>query len=426
VAGVPQDKAGAGSQPGEQSLLDEPLHSLVGDRTAKVLAKSLDLHTVSDLLRHYPRRYAERGELTNLDELRIDEHVTVMAEVAKVTKRKMRQRRGSIVEVVVTDGRGLLTLTYFNQAWQADRLKPGLRALVAGKVGAFKGQRQLLHPDYQIIDDEADSEDAAAFAGALIPVYPAVAALASWQIAKCIRTALDPLAADPGAIPDPIPSGVRERQKLIGLLDAFEKVHRPSSRADVTLARKRLKWDEAFVLQVALARRRADARALPATPRPGVEGGLLDAFDARLPFTLTAGQDEVSGAIAADLASDHPMHRLLQGEVGSGKTVVALRAMLRVVDSGGQAALLAPTEVLAQQHHRSITDLLGPLAQGGMLGGAERSTRVALLTGSQGAAARRQALLDAASGDAGIVVGTHALIEDKVQFQRAHRRTCSS
>jgi ATP-dependent DNA helicase RecG len=186
--------------------------------------------------------------------------------------------------------------------------------------------------------------------------------------------------------------------------------------AEAGRARKRLKWDEAFVLQVALAQRRRAAAELAATPRPAADAGLLAEFDAMLPFELTEGQRAVGEEIAADLVRTHPMHRLLQGDVGAGKTVVGLRAMLQVVDAGGQAALLAPTEVLAQQHHRSIVAMLGPLAQAGRLGGAEHGTRVALLTGSQGAKARREGLLDAASGAAGIVVGTHALLQEHVQF----------
>ncbi|HEX8496985.1 MAG TPA: ATP-dependent DNA helicase RecG, partial [Actinomycetales bacterium] len=181
-------------------------------------------------------------------------------------------------------------------------------------------------------------------------------------------------------------------------------------------ARQRLKWDEALVLQVVLAQRRAAAGAQAGVPRPGRPGGLLDAFDAATPFELTTGQREVGEVLAAELARPHPMHRLLQGEVGSGKTLVALRAMLAVVDSGGQAALLAPTEVLAQQHARSLRALLGPLAQGGELGAAEAATRVALLTGSLGASPRRQALAEAADGSAGIVVGTHALLSEGVAF----------
>ncbi|KWX03986.1 ATP-dependent DNA helicase [Carbonactinospora thermoautotrophica] len=717
--------------------LSEPLTRLVGDRTAKVLRDGLGLRTVGDLLRHYPRRYAERGELTNLDELAVDEHVTVMAEIARVTNRKMRNRRGSILEVVVTDGRGQLTLTFFNQAWRERQLRPGRRGLFSGKVTLFRGKRQLAHPDYMLVDDDTEESAAEAFANEIIPVYPASAAIPSWKIAQCVRIALDTL----GPVEDPLPKDIRERRGLLELRAALEKIHRPRSHADIAAARLRLKWDEAFVLQVALARRRAAFRRMPAVPRIARPDGLVAAFEERLPFQLTRGQREVCAAITRDLAQEHPMHRLLQGEVGSGKaqpldalvltpagfrrmgdirvgdqvitpsgeitvvtgvfpqgerevwrvvlsddsavecdldhlwavntaarrdrgepwmvlslrqikddlrtaagtpkwhlptiqapeldcgaerpldpyvlgvllgagdgtadpelgevvrehlagtchareraggyavvdgrrgcdsltgalrdlggrtprerfvppaylvapvkvrhavlqglldaggtidgeacildfqsasvrlardvrwlaqslggwarhrpvrengdvyhrvtlrlplgfapsrlasrvaegrhqrvtcdrtiravehvgrkpvqcitvahpeqlyvtdhfvpthnTVVALRAMLTVVDAGGQAALLAPTEVLAQQHHRSIVELLGPLAQGGMLGGDECGTKVALLTGSQTARERKQALLDVASGEAGIVVGTHALLQDPVQF----------
>ncbi len=217
-------------------------------------------------------------------------------------------------------------------------------------------------------------------------------------------------------VPDPVPAEIRARRGMDSLIEAYQQIHRPQSREQAQRARERLKYDEAFVLQVVLARRRAQARAQSAVPRAAVDGGLVDDFDARLPFALTRGQQQVAADLAGDLAADHPMNRLLQGEVGSGKTVVALRAMLAVVDAGGQAALLAPTEVLAQQHHRSITALLGPLAERGLLGGSDLGTRVALLTGSQTAAQRRQNLLEVASGEAGIVVGTHALLEETVDF----------
>jgi ATP-dependent DNA helicase RecG len=397
------------------SVLDAPLRSLVGGGTAKALAEGLDLHTVGDLLRHYPRRYAERGELTDLGSLRIGEQVTVLAEVASVNWRPMRNRRGNMLEVVVTDGRGILNLTFFNPKYQWRDLRVGRRGLFAGKVSAFRRMRQLTHPDYQLLsdrDDQASEADAADFLGALIPVYPATKALASWKIGQCVRVVLDTL----GQLDDPLPVEVRRQRGLVDMATAFRLVHRPESRGDVRRAHRRLKYDEAFVLQVVLAQRRVAARAEPATPRLPAPDGLLAEFDRRLPFELTGGQREVGRAVADELARDHPMQRLLQGEVGTGKTVVAMRAMLAVVDAGGQAAMLAPTEVLAQQHHRSIIELMGPLADGGRLGGAERATQVALLTGSQGAAARREALLDVASGTAGIVVGTHALLEDPVQF----------
>jgi ATP-dependent DNA helicase RecG len=396
------------------SSLHDSLKSVVGDKTATALL-ALDLLTVGDLLRHYPRRYHERGQLTPLSNLREGEHVTVMARIERSHVRPMRQRKGSICEVVVTDGTGRLTLTFFghkNQRWRSDMFRPDRVGLFAGKVETFKSKRQLTHPDYQLLDESSDPNDIAAFADALLPLYPATKELPTWNIAKAIRLVL--LSADLDN--DPLPEDLRQRHSLVHQRDAFAGVHRPESLQQVEQARTRLKWDEAFVLQVALAQRRAAARARPATPRPARPGGLLEAFDARLPFTLTAGQVDVSKDIFDDVAETHPMHRLLQGEVGSGKTVVALRAMLAVVDAGGQAALLAPTEVLAQQHHRSISELLGPLAQAGQLGGAEVATRLALVTGSLGAAARREALLDAASGAAGIVIGTHALLEENVQF----------
>ncbi|UGQ14142.1 DEAD/DEAH box helicase [Yinghuangia sp. ASG 101] len=664
------------------SRLDEPLAKLVGDRTAKVLAKSLDLTTLGDLLRHYPRRYAERGRLTDLTRLEVDEHITVMAEIAKVAKRQFRNRRGNLLEVVVTDGRGHLKLTFFNQAWRERELRPGLRGLFAGKVARFRDELQLNQPDYQLMDQDDDPGAAALFADALIPVYPAAASMPSWKISQCVRVALDTL----GEVGDPLPDDLLRRRDMPGLRQAFGWIHTPKSWGEVNAARDRLKWDEAFVLQVALAQRRLVAQTQTAVPRRARPDGLLAAFDARLPFTLTDGQVKVGAEIAGDLAAEHPMHRLLQGEVGSGKaqpldalvltprgyvpmgemavgtevvtpsgevalvdgvfpqgvrdvwrmrlldgtnvecddehlwrvtgpgpdghkepsrvlttrqiredlsthgrqwaiaaavpadlgaselpldpydmgvrcaqdpvgghipgaylnasvrdrhallqgwldacgsytdelglgfpvrsresaedvnwlvrslgglappltnppgeksewrhvialpdafppfrakaadypggvpdwastrpimsvervgpkpvqcisvahpdhmyvtdnftpthnTMIALRSMLTVVDAGGQAAMLAPTEVLAQQHHRSIVDMMGDLADGpGMLGGSDVGTKVTLLTGSMGVPARRAALLDLVTGEAGIVIGTHALIEDKVKF----------
>ena len=393
--------------------LAEPLKDLVGGRTAKVLERNLELRTVGDLLRHYPRRYAKRGELTDLASLALDDYVTVLAEVDKVAKRSFKGRRGSLTEVTVTDGTSSLTLTFFNQPWIERDLRPGRIGLFSGRVTEFRKHRQLAQPEFEVLKDDEDADAAAErYANELIPFYPATSGFSTRKIQACVRLALDSLKD----VPDPLPARVREKHHLMSLRDAFENVHRPEERSDHLIARHRLKWDEALPLQVVLAQRRRAALALPAVPRPVRTGGLLDRFDERLPFQLTTGQREVCGQIEQDLAATHPMHRLLQGEVGSGKTVVALRAMLTVVDAGGQAVLLAPTEVLAQQHHRSILDLLGPLARAGQIDGDPDGTRVALLTGSQGAKERRANLLDAASGAAGIVVGTHAVIEDTVQF----------
>ncbi|MFD8506703.1 ATP-dependent DNA helicase RecG [Streptomyces sp. NPDC059687] len=399
--------------------LEEPLKKVLGPATAKVMAEHLGLHTVGDLLHHYPRRYEERGQLTHLADLPMDEHVTVVAQVADArlhtfASAKAPRGKGQRLEVTITDGSGRLQLVFFGNGVHKPHkeLLPGTRALFAGKASVFNRRLQLAHPAYELLRGEDVAETVDSWAGALIPIYPATAKLESWKIAKSIQTVL-PSAQE--AL-DPLPDALREGRSLVPLPEALLKIHRPHTKADIADARNRLKWDEAFVLQVALARRRHADAQLPAVARVPASDGLLTAFDADLPFTLTEGQQKVSREIFDDLATEHPMHRLLQGEVGSGKTLVALRAMLAVVDAGGQAAMLAPTEVLAQQHHRSIVEMMGELAEGGMLGGSEQATKVVLLTGSMGAAARRQALLDLVTGEAGMVIGTHALIEDKVQF----------
>lgn len=419
------------------SAFDEPLKKLLGGATAKVMAEHLDLHTVGDLLHHYPRRYEERGRLTALTELPLDEHVTVVAQVADARIMMFNNGRGKRLEVTLTDGSGRLQLVFFGHGVHKPHkeLLPGRRAMFAGKVSVFNRKMQLAHPTYQLLDARDDDagdviEAVDAFAGQLLPIYPACKQLDSWRIAKAVDTVL-PSAQE--AV-DPLPPALREGRGFVPLPEALLRIHRPQTKADIAAARDRLRWDEAFVLQVALARRRYADTQLPAKVRRSVPGGLLDAFDATLPFTLTEGQQKVTGEIFDALATEHPMHRLLQGEVGSGKTLVALRAMLRVVDAGGQAAMLAPTEVLAQQHHRSVTEMMGELAEKwglwrdappqeggggrpeGMPGGSGLGTKVVLLTGSMGVAARRRALLDLVTGEAGIVIGTHALIEDKVQF----------
>lgn len=701
--------------------LEEPLKKVLGPPTAKVMAEHLGLHTVGDLLHHYPRRYEERGQLTHLADLPMDEHVTVVAQVADArlhtfASSKAPRGKGQRLEVTITDGSGRLQLVFFGNGVHKPHkeLLPGTRAMFSGKVSLFNRRLQLAHPAYELLRSDTD-ETVETWAGALIPIYPATAKLESWKIGKAIQTVL-PSARE--AV-DPLPDSLREGRGLVSLPEALLKIHRPHTKADIEDARARLKWDEAFVLQVALARRRHADAQLPAVPRKPAPDGLLSAFDDRLPFTLTEGQQKVSKEIFDDLATSHPMHRLLQGEVGSGKaqpldslvltpagfrrmgdvavgdeivvpdgeialidgvfpqgerdvwrlvlsdgssvecddehlwivgagrgrhggqaprvmttrdirldtseadgsakwyipaatpvdigddsgppldpylfglflgdgpspddirlttigpgtrdavipalrelnlwglpargrfvpdefkntsvknrlallqglldtdgtvhadgtsvsfrsasprlahdvawivrslgglarvspkpaafdvhvslparyppfrltrkanlvrprpegdtfrrgiraveyvgrkpvqcisvahpsrayvtdnftvthnTMVALRAMLAVVDAGGQAAMLAPTEVLAQQHHRSVVEMMGNLAEGGMLGGVEDATKVVLLTGSMGAAGRRQALLDLVTGEAGIVIGTHALIEDKVQF----------
>lgn len=394
--------------------LESKLSAVIGDRTAKVLTDTFAIKTVGDLMRHYPRRYLVRGELSDISELVEGDEVTILAEVLSSTNRPLRGRKGSIFEVVVTDGTDKLSLTFFNQAWREKELKAGRQGLFAGKVGVFNGKKQLAHPDYEMIPDGNDVDAAASsFAGKYLPVYPASAKMPSWKISKCVEMAIDSL----DEVEDFLPEHIRSSFGYPTLHQGLVQLHRPADLDSAESARERLTFDEAFLLQSLLVLRRNELRKLNTTSRKVIKGGVLDSFDASLPFQLTGGQKAVCAQIEGDLAQDHPMHRLLQGEVGSGKTIVALRAMLAVVDSGGQAALLAPTEVLAAQHLRTIEKFLGPLAQGGTLGSEEGATQITLITGSQSAAARKAALALAASGDAGIVIGTHALLGEKVEFK---------
>ncbi len=400
---------GADAHSADAVTLDSKLQNVLGGRTATALAKAFGVATVGDLLSHYPRRYARRGELTALSQLPVDENVTIVAEVLEVRERSMKARRGSILEVKISDGKGILTLTFFNQAWRSRELFPGVRGIFAGKVSDYRGNLQLAHPDYQLFDAESDAAplDATAakrWAEAPIPIYPATGSVASWQVQKSIEILLDSL----GAVPDPIPDDLRTERGLLAHGSALEKIHRPESDTDWDAARDTLRFTEAFVLQCALVQQHTVLRERHTTPRVPVPGGFLERFDAALPFRLTADQNTVGAEIARDIAQGSPMNRLVQGEVGSGKTVVALRAMLAVADSGGQAALLAPTEVLAGQHLRSIVATLGPDLAAELM--------PVLLTGQLPVADRRRALLRMVSGQARIVIGTHALLGESVSF----------
>jgi ATP-dependent DNA helicase RecG len=401
-----------------QVTWDTRLTTVVGGQAAKPLAEHLGIQTVGELLEHYPRRYLDLEEVSSVHDLEEarGELVTLVARVGSAEIHtyldKRRKRTAYRTEVQAKLGDGQVWMTFFDPhkgmaTGRLDKsLRPGSSVMLSGKIGqnTFKRNRwELTQPE--ITDVEEDPSP-------LLPVYPLSGKLRSDQVRRAVRIALD-VVTD---IPDALPARLREEHGLLDVTQAVRWIHRPQDRRQAGAAAKRLKFDEAFVAQVALAQRRHEQRLVRSVPRTGGPGGIFEAFDARMPFQLTAGQRRVEEEIHADLAQEHPMRRLLQGEVGSGKTVVALRAMLRVIDSGGQAALLAPTEVLAQQHHRSITRMLGDLAEADRLGAATEATRVVLLTGSMAAAARREALLEAASGAAGIVIGTHALLEGVVQF----------
>ena len=390
--------------------LETPLARVLGPKTATGMAEQLGLHTVRHLLRHYPRRYARRGEMARLDDLQPGDRVTVLAQVRTVSTRPMRQRRGTITEVTVGDGAGTMTLVFFSH--KHARLAPGVWGMFAGTVGRYQGKLQFTHPDMQVLSGDGDDD----WARELVPIYPASKDVSSWVIQKSVKLLLGGAGNLADLVTDPLPEEIRTRHGLLSLPAALLDIHRPTTSQDVQRAEHRLKWDEALTLQLTLAARRRAAALEPGTARPRRPGGLLDAVDAALPFALTEGQRAVGEELAAELDRDRPMHRLLQGEVGSGKTVVALRAMAQVVDAGGQAALLAPTEVLAAQHARGIRALLGPLGRAGELDGDPAGTRVTLLTGSLKAAARREARAEVSEGRAGIVVGTHALLQEGVDF----------
>ncbi|WP_280489013.1 ATP-dependent DNA helicase RecG [Nocardia farcinica] len=422
------------------ATLSDRLDHILGAKAADSLADAFDMHTVEDLLRHYPLRYATQGQPLTEEAPEDGSHITVIGRITKTELRPMRNRRGSLLKVQLDTGSGRpVDVTFFNGDKVEYVVKQGLRAMMSGNVSYWRpGSWSLSHPGYLILPETEDesvgtmtrvrgggdlrglAESAKGAAGVdvsfmsreFIPVYPATAKVQSWDLLACVRQVLEQL--DP--IDDPLPLDIREERGLLPVSDALRLIHLPEHRADIDRARDRLRFDEALALQLVLAERRHEVSGRTARPCPPRADGIAAAFAERLPFELTAGQQKVIGEISADLARTHPMHRLLQGEVGSGKTIVALHAMLQVVDAGQQCALLAPTEVLAAQHYRSLTAMLGELGTAGELGAAEHATRVVLVTGSMSASAKKAALLAAVTGEAGIVIGTHALIQDNVEF----------
>ncbi|MFS0867270.1 ATP-dependent DNA helicase RecG [Microbacterium sp. 179-B 1A2 NHS] len=383
--------------------LDTRLDAALGEKTAKSFLRAFGMVTVGDLLAHYPRRYARRGELTPIADLPVGELVSIVAEVRSASTRPMRGRRGEILEVIISDGVGTMSLTFFGQAWRLKQLEPGRQGIFSGKVGEYRGQKQLTHPDYDLFDDEAAARmNAEAWQNQPIPIYPATSTVPSWQV----KRAVDAVLPSVGGVPDPLPSAFRQAQGLLDAHTALRRVHAPDFPDQVEPARHTLRMHEAFVLQSALLQQRQFVRMMSATARPA--GALLERFDAALPFERTPDQVAVGDRIAADLTGAWPMNRLVQGEVGSGKTLVALRAMLQVAQSGGQSALIAPTEVLAAQHVRSIARMLGPQLAPELM--------PTLLTGQLSAPERRKAALRAAAGQSLIVVGTHALLSESTTF----------
>ncbi|MFI6867230.1 ATP-dependent DNA helicase RecG [Nocardia sp. NPDC050406] len=416
------------------------LDHVLGVKAAEPLADAFDMHTVEDLLRHYPLRYATQGQPLTEEAPEEGAHITVMGRVTKTELRPMKNRRGSLLKVALdVGGARPVDITFFNGDKVRYLVKDGVKAMMSGTVHWWRPDRwNLSHPDYLIMPDKGDGSvenltqvrgggalrglaqsakgaggvDVSFFEREFIPVYPATAKVQSWDLLRCIRQVLDQL--DP--IDDPLPASLRAEHSLMPVTDALRLIHLPESKSDIEEARGRLRFDEALALQLVLASRRHDVEGRVARPCPPRTDGIAAAFDKRLPFELTEGQRAVIEEISADMSRSHPMHRLLQGEVGSGKTIVALEAMLQVVDNGRQCALLAPTEVLAAQHYRSLRNMLGDLGSGGELGAADNATKVVLVTGSMSTKDKKAALLDAMTGEAGLVIGTHALIQDNVEF----------
>ncbi|HET7742660.1 MAG TPA: ATP-dependent DNA helicase RecG [Mycobacterium sp.] len=414
--------------------LTDALTHVIGAKSAKALEEHFGIVTVNDLLRHYPRKYSHGMSVLGDDgELPEEgEHITFVDTIARADIRYTnRQPRREYLVVTLRDRNPKVTATFFNAKYTKKTLVEGTRLMLSGEVGFFRGAMQLTHPAFLILEGAGqgrgsknlatiaassktdDGElDMSAFERDYFPIYPASAKVQSWDIYACVRQVLDVL--DP--IDDPLPESIREHWDLMSEDEALRAIHLAESPDDRERATERLAFDEAVGLQWALVVRRNGELGETGPPAPARGGGVLAALGEQLPFELTAGQRSVLEVLSAELADTKPMHRMLQGEVGSGKTIVSVLAMAQMVDSGYQCALLAPTEVLAVQHARSIRQVLGPLAMAGELGGEAGATRVALLTGSMTAQQKRRARDEIACGDAGIVIGTHALIQDDVEF----------
>jgi ATP-dependent DNA helicase RecG len=379
----------------------------VGPRKAEAL-KQVGIETVLDLLTHYPIRYIDRTRRLTIREARVGEEAVVLATVKRVTSRRTRQRR-ALVEVDVFDGTSYLRCTFFNQPWRASQLKPGIEAAFFGRIENFRGRRQMVNPVVDLVGDRT---------GRIVPLYPQSekAGLVTWELAGWIAEALERAKE----FVDPVPEAVRRRLDLPGRTWAFNQVHAPESMGAAQAARRRLAFDELFRLQTVLVMRKRAVERESKGIRHAVGGELVRRFHAALPFPLTGAQRRAIAEIEADLAGPHPMHRLLQGDVGAGKTVVAVSAMLVAVEGGHQAALMAPTEVLAEQHYLSVRDMLGDLRvpDTGATLFDERPVRVALLTNRVIGRAREEVLAGLAAGEIDILVGTHALLVDRVAFRR--------
>lgn len=394
---------------GRKDFLTTTLRELIGGKSAASVEKAFGITTAGGLVNHYPRRYLDRGNLTPFDKVEVGVPVTILATIKGVDSRRMQQKRGFILVVSVSDGVESMELTFFNQKWRERELKVGRSGLFAGTVSEFRGVRTLTHPQYSLFTDTGNGvleeiDAITEFTGEIIPVYPSSQSLASWQI----QAAIDVVLTSADQLTDPLPTELVTKHGFMTKLQSLQAIHQPKNHEEIGRAIERIKYEEAFVLLALMRQRKSNAKSALAHVRGGSDSALTPEFDHSLAFDLTQGQIAVGEEIAADLAQGVPMTRLLQGDVGSGKTIVSIRAMLTVIESGGQIALLAPTEVLAVQHCESLRRFLK--------GVTSRPIHVELLTGAMSVPNRRRILLDTQSGDVDVLIGTHALLEDNVQF----------
>ena len=419
------------------ATLDDRLDFVLGKKAADQLDEYFGIRTVGELIRYFPRKYSDamttRGEGEALD-LAEGEHVTFVDTITNAeTKWTNRTPKRDFLVVTLGQRRPKVTATFFNPRYLKKTLVAGARVMLSGEVGYYRGTMQLTHPAFMVLGTAgrrnvgtkaltsvatatgASGDDLLAeFEKEFFPIYPASAKMQTWEIYACVRQALDVL--DP--IPESLPKTYVREHGLMSEDEALRAIHVAETEVSRDRAIERLTHDEAVGLQWGLVVRRNSELGASAPQAPVRTDGLVAAMTGQLPFELTAGQHEVLEVISTELAAARPMNRMLQGEVGSGKTIVSVLAMLQLVDAGYQCALLAPTEVLAAQHALSIRTMLGALGMAGQLGGAECATRVALLTGSMTAQQKREVRDEVASGQAGIVIGTHALLQDTVEFHR--------
>jgi ATP-dependent DNA helicase RecG len=377
--------------------------------------EQMELRSVLDVLQHYPRRWIDRTKRSEIAALAVGEEATVVAEVRSIRGRRARTGK-PVVDAVVHDGSSLLNVVFFNQGWREKQLPVGTEVALFGKLDVYRGKRQMTNPVVDVLGRAGTAEDKT---GVIVPVYPqsGKAEVYTWQLRKIVAEVLR--RCERRGFAEPLDDALLDERDLVSRNDAYRGIHAPDSMAEQRAAHRRLVFDEFLRMQVGLVARKRALAAEQSGIRHRVDGPLLPAFIDGLPFALTADQQRAIDEIARDLASAAPMHRLLQGDVGSGKTVIALAALLIAVQGGYQGAFMAPTEVLAEQHYLGSVRLLEGLnvpAEGSLL--AERPVRVALLTNKTPAAERRRLAAALEAGDVDILVGTHALLYGDAVFSR--------